>query len=138
MYIVRYADDFRIFCRTKADADKTLIAVTQWLQKRLRLQVSPEKTRVVNVKRRYSDFLGFKIKVHRKSEKYVVKSQIADKSIKRIKQNLTTQAKRVLNPQTTEVQEIIRYNSMVEGLQNYYRIATNVNLDCSSLSRQCH
>ena len=37
MYIVRYADDFRIFCRTKTDADKTLIAVTQWLQKRLRL-----------------------------------------------------------------------------------------------------
>lgn len=43
MYIVRYADDFRIFCRTKTDAEKTLIAVTQWLQKRLRLQVSPEK-----------------------------------------------------------------------------------------------
>ena len=135
MYIVRYADDFRIFCRTKTDADKTLIAVTQWLQKRLRLQVSPEKTRVVNVKRRYSDFLGFKIKVHKKSEKYVVKSHIADKSLKRIKQNLTNQAKNVAKPRTTEKQEINLYNSMVMGVQNYYCIATNVNLDCSSLNR---
>ena len=135
VYIVRYADDFRIFCRTKADADKTLVAVTQWLQKRLRLQVSPEKTRVVNVKRRYAEFLGFKIKVRKKSEKYVVKSHIADKSLKRIKQNLTTQAKYVADPRTTEVQEINLYNSMVMGVQNYYCIATNVNLDCSSLNR---
>lgn len=135
MYIVRYADDFRIFCRTKNDADRTLIAVTQWLQKRLRLQVSPEKTRVVNVKRRYSDFLGFKIKVHKKSEKYVVKSHIADKSLKRIKHNLTTQVKYVANPRTTEVQEINLYNSMVKGVQNYYCIATNVNLDCKPIHR---
>lgn len=135
MYIVRYADDFRIFCRTKTDADKTLIAVTQWLQKRLRLQVSPEKTRVVNVKRRYSDFLGFKIKVHRKSGKHVVKSHIADKSIKRIRQNLTNQAKKVARPRTTEAQEIGLYNTMVMGVQNYYCIATNVNVDCSKLNR---
>ena len=31
MYIVRYADDFRILCRTREQADRTLIAVTQWL-----------------------------------------------------------------------------------------------------------
>lgn len=135
MYIVRYADDFRIFCRTKTDAEKTLIAVTQWLQKRLRLQVSPEKTRVVNVKRRYSEFLGFKIKVHKKSGKYVVKSHIADKSLKRIKKDLTNQAKNVAKPRTTEVKEINRYNSMVEGMQNYYNVATHVNLDCSTLNR---
>lgn len=138
MLIVRYADDFRIFCRTKTDADKTLIAVTQWLQKRLRLQVSPEKTRVVNVKRRYSEFLGFKIKVHKKSQKYVVKSHISDKSLKRIKANLTEQARRIANPRAsrTEMHEVDLYNSMVEGIHNYYRIATNVNLDCSVLNRQ--
>ena len=135
MYIVRYADDFRIFCRTKTAADKTLIAVTQWLQKRLRLQVSPEKTKVVNVKRRYSDFLGFKIKVHKKAKQCVVKSHIADKSLKRIKQNLTIQAKNVAKPRSTEIQEINLYNSMVTGVQNYYQIATNVNLDCSTLNR---
>ena len=37
MYIVRYADDFRIFCRTKTTAELTKIAVTQKLQERLKL-----------------------------------------------------------------------------------------------------
>ncbi len=135
MYIVRYADDFRIFCRTKTEADKTLVAITQWLEKRLRLQVSPEKTRVVNVKRKYSNFLGIKIKLHKKAEKYVVKSHIADKSLKRIKQNLTEQAKNVAKPRTSEVQEISLYNKKVKGIQDYYCIATNVNLDCAALNR---
>lgn len=135
MYIVRYADDFRVFCRTKSDANNTLIAITQWLKKRLRLQVSPEKTKVVNVKRRYSEFLGFKIKLHKKSNKYVVKSHIADKSLKRITTALVEQAKNVAKPRTpkTEAIEIALYNSQVEGIQNYYRIATDVNIDCGKL-----
>ena len=28
MFIVRYADDFRIFCRTKNEAERTKIAIT--------------------------------------------------------------------------------------------------------------
>lgn len=31
MRIVRYADDFKIFCRTKEDAEKTYYAVKDWL-----------------------------------------------------------------------------------------------------------
>lgn len=137
MYIVRYADDFRIFCRTKADAEKTKIAVTQWLSERLRLEVSPEKTRIVNVKRRYSEFLGFKIKVHRKGQKCVVKSHICDKQMKRLRQKLTEQGKMIARPAKgrTEVDEIHLYNSMVVGIQNYYHLATDVSIDCSSLNR---
>ena len=81
MYIVRYADDFRIFCRTKTAAQRTKIAITQWLSERLKLEVSQEKTRVVNVKRRYSEFLGFKIKVRQKGGKHVVTSHINDKQL---------------------------------------------------------
>lgn len=136
MYIVRYADDFRIFCRTKNDAEKTLVAVTQWLKQRLRLEVSPEKTKVVNVKRRYSEFLGFKIKVHQKGSKYVVKSHITNKALKREREKLVSQAKRVARPSKgrTEFDEIRLYNSMVMGVQNYYQIATNINVDCADLN----
>ena len=49
MYIVRYADDFRIFCRTKDEAERTMKAVTQWLMERLHLEVSPTKTKIVNL-----------------------------------------------------------------------------------------
>lgn len=137
MYIVRYADDFRIFCRTKTDAEKTKIAITQWLNERLRLEVSQEKTRVVNVKRRYSEFLGFKIKVQAKGNKKVVKSHISDKQFERIKAKLLEQAKRIAVPSKgkTERDEIWLYNSMVTGIQNYYRIATNIYKDCDKLHR---
>lgn len=98
MYIVRYADDFRIFCRTKTDAERTKIAITQWLYERLKLVVSPEKTRVVNVKRKYSEFLGFKIRVHPKGQNQVVQSHISDKQLKRKKQALIEQAKKIAKP----------------------------------------
>ena len=143
MFIVRYADDFRIFCRTKGTAEKTKIAVMQWLSERLKLEASKEKTKVVNVKKRYSDFLGFKIKVHPKGKtdkgekKYVVKSHISDKNLEKARTKLVEQAKRVAKPRdgVSEKEEILRYNSTVLGMQNYYRIATDVNLDCSSLHR---
>lgn len=137
MYIVRYADDFRIFCRTKSDAERTKIAVTQFLEERLKLEVSQEKTRIVNVKRHYSEFLGFKIKVHSKGKRQVVKSHISDKSLKHARQKLTEQAKRIAKPRPhrEEYGEIVLFNEMVMGIQNYYQIATNVNLDCDALLR---
>lgn len=137
MYIVRYADDFRIFCRTKTDAERTKIAITQWLYERLKLVVSPEKMRVVNVKRKYSEFLGFKIRVHPKGQKQVVQSHISDKQLKRKKQALTEQAKRIARPdqEKGEYGEIRLFNSMVIGMQNYYQIATDVSLDCGILNR---
>lgn len=62
MFIVRYADDFKIFCRTRNDADKTFVAVKQWLADRLKLEINIEKSKVINLKNSYSEFLGFKLK----------------------------------------------------------------------------
>ncbi len=138
MYIVRYADDFRIFCRKRSDADKIKHAVTQWLSERLKLNISQEKTRIVNVKKNYSEFLGFKIKVQKKGQKYTVKSHMCDKALEKQKQNLAEQAKNVAKPRTprNERDEITLYNSMVMGVQNYYCIATHITLDCSTLNRK--
>lgn len=137
MYIVRYADDFRIFCKTKTNAEKTKIAVTQWLEKRLRLEVSQEKTKIVNVKRNYSEFLGFKIKVHKKSDKYVVKSHVSDKKVKQIQEKLAEQAKNVTKPRANkkERDEVMLYNAMVMGEQNYYQIATEISIDLAPIQR---
>ena len=137
MYMVRYADDFRVFCRYKESAEKTKIAITQWIEQRLKLEVSQEKTRIVNVRKRYSDFLGFKIKMIPRRKKLVVKSHISDKQFKNQKDKLVSQAKKIASPSKgkTELEEIRLYNSMVLGMQNYYQIATNVNLDCMKLNR---
>lgn len=138
MFIVRYADDFRIFCRNREDAEQTMAAVTRWLTERLRLEVSPEKTRIVNVRKRYSEFLGFKIMVYRKGEKYVVKSHICDKKLQLEENKLVEQAKRIARPAEgkTQPDEIGLFDEMVLGIQNYYRIATCVSLDCRDINRR--
>lgn len=68
-YFVRYADDTKIICKSYKNAVKLKIATINWLKERLNLEVSEEKTKIVNLKRNYSEFLGFKIKVRKKSKK---------------------------------------------------------------------
>ncbi|WP_431830821.1 reverse transcriptase domain-containing protein [Anaerotruncus colihominis] len=82
MYIVRYADDFKIFCRSRQDAKRAFEATRLWLKDRLGLEISPEKSKVINLKQRYSEFLGFKMKVCSKGEKYVVCSHMSDRAVK--------------------------------------------------------
>lgn len=138
MYIIRYADDFRIFCRNKEDALRTKEAVTAWITERLRLEVSPEKTRIVNVRKRYSEFLGFKIRVRPKSSRYAVQSHICDKKLEQERQKLVEQAKRIARPSEGKrpLDEIRLFNSMVLGIQNYFQLATCISIDCRKIHRQ--
>jgi len=138
IYIVRYADDFRILCRTRIAAVKTKIATEMWLKERLKLEVSPEKTRIINLKRQYSEFLGFKIKLRNKGSKQVVKSHMSDKTKKNATLKLKQQVKKMQRPKDdkNEYQELQEFNAMVLGLHNYYRIATNINLDFAVIGRQ--
>lgn len=138
MYIVRYADDFKIFCRYRSDANKIFIAVKQWLSERLKLQISEEKSKVINLKKNYSEFLGFKLKAVKKSKKYAVRCHMSDDAVKRETQKLIKQVKIIQRPADykEEYKSISRYNSMVIGIHNYYQIATNINLDCSKIGRQ--
>lgn len=135
MYIVRYADDFKIFCRKRSDADKVFVAVKQWLSERLKLQVSEEKSKVVNLKRHYSDFLGFRLKAVPKCDKYVVSAYMSEKALKRETEKLIGQIKNIEYPKNAkeEALAVSLYNSMVWGIHNYYRYATNINLDCRKI-----
>lgn len=135
MYIVRYADDFKIFCRKRSDADKIFIAVKQWLKDRLKLEISEEKSKVVNLKKRYSEFLGFKLKAVRKGKKFVVRSHMTDKAVKRVTEKLKEQVREIAHGKTRndEILQIKQYNSMVMGIHNYYRYATNISLDCMKI-----
>lgn len=130
-FIIRYADDFKVFCRNKQAADTLFIAIKLWLKDRLYLDISPEKSKVVNLKKQYSEFLGFKIRAIKKGNKYVVASGLTDKSIERVLTKLNGQIKKIQNPKNIEMEyrEIQIYNSMVLGIHNYYRIATNINIE---------
>ena len=135
MYIVRYADDFKIFCRKRSDADKIFIAVKKWLKERLKLEISEEKSKVVNLKKHYSEFLGFKLKAVKKADKYVVRSHMSDKTIKRVSEKLKEQIIKIEHSGERKSMgiNINKYNLMVLGIHNYYRYATAIGLDCSRI-----
>ena len=143
MWIVRYADDFKLFCRKRSDADKVFWAVKKWLKDRLGLEVSEEKSKVVNLKRNSSEFLGLKLKAAKKSGKYVVNSNMCDKAIERATKNLVGQVKLIQKPGNPkeEWRAVTQYNSIVIGLHNYYKMATNISLDMAkniSKRRYCN
>ena len=131
MRIVRYADDFRIFCPTKDCAERTLVAVTQWLKERLRLEVSPEKTRVVNLNKHYSEFLGIKMRLRQKKNKQIVQSRVSEKAVKRITAEAKRKIKDIARPPKgmTEARAILNYNAFVMGEHEYYQMATGVSVD---------
>lgn len=137
MHIVRYADDFKIFCRNKNDANKTFFAVKTWLAERLKLEISEEKSKVVNLKNCYSEFLGFKLKAVEKGNSYVVKSHMCDKAINKSRDRLKTLVIRMSHAKdnSEEAMFVNLYNASVSGLHNYYKIATHINLDCAEISR---
>ena len=136
MYIVRYADDFKIFCRNYKDAQRTYIAVHKWLKDRLHLDISEEKSGITNLRKRYTEFLGFKLKVKYKGVKYVVKSDMSDKAVKKQKEKLGNQINNIKHPKTTAdlMNKINVYNSMVLGIHSYYGIATDISVSCSEIA----
>lgn len=141
-YLVRYADDFKIFCKKHSDAVKLFEATKQWLWKRLGLEISPEKSKIVNVKRHHSEFLGFKLKVREKgkkpdgSKRYVIEAHVRDKALKKIRarsKEIIGQIRRTYDPKM-EYRLIQKYNSYLIGIHNYYCIATHVNLDIHEIA----
>ncbi len=141
-FIVRYADDFKIFCRYRNEAERLFKATQMWLNERLGLEISEDKSKIVNLKKNYSEFLGFKIKVHRKGNKvngksrYTVKSNVSEKALSKIKEKAKEQIKliRTLKNLKEETLHINLYNSLVVGAHNYYCMATHVNKDFDKLA----
>ncbi|MGL4991977.1 MAG: group II intron reverse transcriptase/maturase [Sarcina sp.] len=125
---VRYADDFKIFCKDYETACKMYIAVKDWLKERLKLDISPEKSKVTNIMKNRTEFLGLMLKVKPKKKKsYVCKSNICKKAQQTIMKKLKDQIKVIQKTQSGV--EAIRYNSMVLGMHNYYKVASNCNID---------
>ena len=93
IYIVRYADDFKIFCKTHSMAIKIFQATKMWLKERLQLDISEEKSKIVNLNVNYSEFLGIKMKTREKKNKKVVKSKLTEKSKTKIIKDIKNKIK---------------------------------------------
>lgn len=139
---VRYADDFKIFTSSYQNAVKLFYATEGWLKDRLGLDISPEKSKIVNLKEKYSEFLGFKMKViprgkrknkaNRGEPRYVVQSHVREKAIEKIREELRKLIHAIEYPPNKAhciYAEVSRYNSFVLGVHDYYGMATKVSAD---------
>jgi group II intron reverse transcriptase/maturase len=141
MFIVRYADDFKIFCRNLKTAKRAFIAIKQWLWERLKLEVNEDKSGITNIRKKYTDFLGIKLKVRPKGktkkggDKYVVRSHISDKAKQRISQSVQKHVKNLQKPTNNNFHKAINaFNSYILGLHNYYSAATECTADFNSIA----
>lgn len=142
MFIVRYADDFKIFTNTEENAKKIFFASKDWLEQRLKLAISEEKSRITNLKTDPSEFLGFHIRARKQGKKngkwkYVAQTNILPRVVANIRKNLKKQVKIVLaNSHNQEkcIYQIVQYNLMVTGIHNYYGIAHKITQDLSAVA----
>lgn len=126
-YIVRYADDFKIFCRDYKTAFIMFEATKKWLKERLMLEVSPEKSKVTNLRKKYTEYLGIRLKLRVKGQKRVVESHITEKCKKKITENIRKKIKTITK--RPGIENVQKYNSMILGTHMYYKMATHVNID---------
>ena len=104
---VRYADDFVLFCRNRADAEEALRFVTSVLST-LGLALSPVKTQITTYARGYS-FLGFFLS--RRSRR------MRDKSRRKFKEKVRALPRRSHN---CEAQVLVKLNRVIRGTAQYF------------------
>ncbi|KWU56893.1 group II intron reverse transcriptase/maturase [Priestia megaterium] len=134
-FIVRYADDFKIMCRTYEGAMRYYYATIDFLNKRLGLEINKKKSKVVNLKKNTSNFLGFKVKLVKQGKAkhgYVAKSSMSDKAVQKTKQILRNKIREIQKHPTP--QSVLKFNITLIGIQNYYKYATTIYINLTEIS----
>ena len=135
-FIVRYADDFKVFCENYEDAQKMKSALIDFLYHRLHLEVNQDKSKITNLEKSYSEFLGFKFKVFLKGSEWRIVSHMSDKAISRTKENLKEALDIIKKTEgsANTMRAVNNYNAIVYGVHQYFRIATMISEDVSDIS----
>jgi len=118
--LVRYADDFIIFCKTREDAEQGIEKLNGWLSER-GLELSSEKTRITTIQDGF-DFLGFNVRIFpTKKNKTGWKTLItpSKKSVQKIKDRLKEEWKSLQGQNVAAV--LKRLPPIVRGWANYFR-----------------
>lgn len=132
MFIVRYADDFKIFCRDYKTAQKVYIATLLWLKDRLHLEISADKSKITNTRKNKTEFLGFVLKMKVKGNKWVCESHMSEKAMVKTINELKSKVKNIrYNAKSAEVNKL---NVSILGSHNYYKIATHVSADFAKIN----
>ena len=108
--MVRYADDFVILCRTKAEAQRALAVVQAWVADN-GLTLHPDKTRIVEVQAEAFDFLGYRFDRRRRL--------VRPKSLAKLKEAVRAKTKRTNGRSLATI--ITTLNRTLKGWFGYFR-----------------
>ncbi len=117
---VRYADDFSIYCKTKAEARKIGNKIYVFLRDKLKLPINKEKSGI----RRPINFniLGYGfVPTYRKNEKGKYQLVVSKSSWKTLKRKLKEETRKTKPISLSERME--KLNSIQRGWINYYKLA---------------
>jgi len=139
--LVRYADDFAVLCRTRADAEEALRRVGIILQ-RLNLTLHPEKTHIVELGlgKRGFVFLGCYLRVvlsHFKRREYLFRWPSA-RSMNRIRARIRELTDRRRWAGMKDIRDVIRViNPVLQGWGNYF-CTGNASIKFQQIDRFVH
>ena len=139
-YLVRYADDFVIVTDTRTHAESWKNRLQKFLQSKMKLTLSPEKTLITNIRKKYIKFLGYEFKVVRgKARRGYIPRTIPDRN--RLKKKVDAIAEAIKKiPRNYSREQLIRamnhINSQIRGIIQYYQCCTWVNIAMKKHSRR--
>ena len=114
-HFCRYADDCNIYVRSKAAGERVMGSISRFLEKRLRLKVSREKSAVDRPWKR--DFLGYTMTWHRQP-----KLKVSPDSIQRIRGKVRELMWKARGCSLTKV--IGELIPLLRGWINYFRLSS--------------
>lgn len=139
-YLVRYADDFIIATDTRAHAEDWKARLQSFLQEKMKLTLSQEKTLITDIRKKYIKFLGYEFKMVRgKSRRGYIPRTIPDRErLKRRADKIAEDIKKIPGNYSREqmVGAINRINSQIRGIIQYYQCCTWVNIAMQKHSRK--
>ena len=139
-YLVRYADDFVIVTDTRTHAESWKNRLQKFLQSKMKLTLSPEKTLITDIRKKYIKFLGYEFKVVRgKARRGYIPRTIPDRN--RLKKKVDAIAEAIKKiPRNYSREQLIRamnhINSQIRGIIQYYQCCTWVNIAMKKHSRR--
>lgn len=120
--LVRYADDWVVFCESKDDAEEVIAIIAEWLAQR-GLTLSAEKTRIVHLREGF-DFLGYNVRHYpapqtsRSGYKLLIRPN--KDAVQQVRQKLHAIWERARHvPLPTVLRDL---NAVIRGWANYHRI----------------
>lgn len=111
--LVRYADDFAVFCTSREEAETVKARLAEWLVPR-GLRFNEEKTRILHLSEGF-DFLGFTIRLH--GDALIITP--SKDAVARVRKRLRDEMQALLGLNVTGV--LRRLSPIVRGWSAYYR-----------------